>query len=332
MKQIWDAVWAFAQAHWTPILAVAAFVVSVYAAVISHVNMRAARRSAAGTVSQAKSAEKSARAALDQAREAQVASSLARDASEVQALEAAKTRIDQAAPRVVVTLDLLGEHPLTTSGWIEEIPLPHPDMDPPGEVTLDYWEHRHDYLYFVLRGMIYNEGEHVARVRANGSAAGPVLYAGTHPVSGEDVPVPQQSGVDRCYLLYPGQTALFEIRAVKSIWDILAHYSGEKPEPYLTISRDSFRFQPGSFDEPEVFVAITTQAEEPLGERSEEQWNAPLVIKNRCNVVVLVERKQRYPKSFEYVHAELQGDQEKLEELRRNDRLMALYREKRQGR
>ncbi|WP_410574381.1 hypothetical protein [Amycolatopsis sp. cmx-4-61] len=323
MKQIWDVVWAFAQAHWTPILAAAAFVVSVYAAVIS-------RRSAVGTVSQAKSAEKSARAALDQAREAQVASSVARDASEVQALEAAKTRLDQAAPRVVVTLDLLSEHPLTTSGWIDEMPLPHPEIDPRGEVTLDYWEHRHDYLYFVLRGTIYNEGEHVARVRVSGSAMGPVLYAGTHPVSGEDVPIPQQSGVDRCYLLYPGQTALFEIRAVESIWDILNHYSEKKPESYINISRDSFRFQPGSFDEPEVVVAIATQAEEPIGERSEEQWNAPLVIKNRCNVVVLVERKQQYPKSFEHVHAELQGDQEKLEALRRNERWAALYREKRQ--
>lgn len=321
MKQIWDVVWAFAQAHWTPILAAAAFVVSVYSAVIS-------RRSAVGTVSQAKSAEKSARAALDQAREAQVASSVARDASEVQALEAAKTRLDQAAPRVVVTLDLLSEHPLTASGWIDEMPLPHPEIDPTGEVTLDYWEHRHDYLYFVLRGTIYNEGEHVARVRVSGSAMGPVLYAGTHPVSGEDVPVPRQSGVDRCYILYPRQTALFEIRAVKSIWDIVSHYSEKKSESYLSISRDSFRFQPGSFDEPEVFVAITTQAEEPIGERSEEQWEAPLVVKNRCNVVVLVERRQQYPKSFEHVHAELQGDQEKLEELRRNERWAALYREK----
>lgn len=328
MKQIWDAVWAFAQAYWTPILTVSAFVVSVYAAIVSHVNMRAAKRSAAGTLSQAESAETSAAAALDQAREAQLASSLARDAAEVQALEAAKARIDQAAPRVVVTLDLLGEHPLTAPGWIKDIPLPHPAIEPPGEVTLDYVEHHNDYLYFVLRGTLYNDGDHVARVRTHGSAEGPVLYAGTHPVSGDEVPVPQRSGIDHCYLLYPGQTALFEIRAVKTIWDILNHYQEEEPDPYVTISRDSFNFLPGSFDEPDVSVVITTQAEEPLAERSDEQWNAPLVIKNRCNVVVLTERKQRYPTSFQHVHAELLDNQDKLQRLWENEQLMTLLQEK----
>ena len=332
MKQIWDTVWAFAQSHWTPILAAAAFVVSAYAAIISHVNMRAAKRSAAGTESQAKSAEASAAAALDQAREAQAASSLARDASEVQALEAAKARIDQASPRVVVTLDLLGEHPLTTSGWATDIPLPHPEIQPPGELTLDYMEHRHDYLYFVLRGTLYNEGAHVARIRSYGSTGGPVLYAGSHPASGVEVPIPQRSGVDYCYHLHPGQTALFEIRAVKPIWDILYHYQQKKPEPYINISRDQFYLQPGSFDEPELHVAIITQAEEPLQDRANEQWNAPLIIKNKCNVVVLMERKLHYPKSFEFVHAELQGDRERIEQLHQNERLAALYREKEQGR
>lgn len=331
MEQVWDSVWAFAQAHWSPVLTVAAIVVSVYAAVVSHVNMRAAKRSAEGTLSQAESAQTSAAAALDQAREAQTASVLARDASEVQALEAAKSRIDQTAPRVVVTLDLLGEHPLTaTYEQFLGLPLPHPDVDPPGELIVDYMERHHDYLYFVLRGTLYNEGEYVARVNTNTSSMGPVLYPGPHPVSGEEVHVPQRSGVDHCYLLYPGQTVLFEIRAATTIFDIVQHYKEEDPDPYFTMSRDFFHCRPGSFDEPETSVVITTQAEEPVGERRGLPTSAPLVIKDRCYVSVQIDREQRYPKSFAYVHAELQDDRKKLQQLRQYDRWVA--RDRRQGR
>lgn len=48
--------------------------IGLYAAIVSHANMRATKRSATGTVSQAQSSEKPVVAVLDQAREAQMAS------------------------------------------------------------------------------------------------------------------------------------------------------------------------------------------------------------------------------------------------------------------
>jgi hypothetical protein len=307
VKQIWDTIWAFALVHWTPILAAAAFVVSVASAVISHLNMRAAR-------SQAESTKTAANAALEQSRAAEMASSLARDVSEVQALEAAKARIDQETPRVVVAVDLLSGHPAITGGWPQDIPPPHPDITPQGERTLDYVEHHNDFIYFVLRGTLYNEGKYVARVRTNG----PILYSDTDPHTGLEVQIPQKSGIDGYYLLHPGQKAMFEVRPGNTIWNILNRK--EKTGSDIILSRDSFLFRPGSFDEPSSVAILITEIRDPIRERTGNP-DAPLVIKDHCHVEVSVERRQEYPKSFDYVHAELKGDQERLERLQLNDEL-----------
>jgi hypothetical protein len=118
-----------------------------------------------------------------------------------------------------MSLDLASERPLTSAELLTEVSLPHPCIEPAGDRTLGYHEHRHDFLYFVVRGTLYSDGDHVARVFAHGQSR-PIFYAGVHPFTGAEVAVPQRSEVDRCHLLHPGRSALFEIRAVTTIWDI----------------------------------------------------------------------------------------------------------------
>ncbi|MEU4768753.1 hypothetical protein AB0H12_36440 [Actinosynnema sp. NPDC023794] len=320
-KTAWITAWPFIVQYRSELIALLALVVSIMAARIAWRNARAAE-------TQAKAATIQADAALDQSREAQNNSSLSRNAYEVQALEAARARIDQASPRVVVTLNLLSESPTVTEGWINEPPIPHPPIHSRGKLTLDYMKHRHDYIYFVLQGMLYNEGDRVARVQVGGLAEGPVFYADSHPVAGnKDVAVPYKSDVEHTYLLEPGQTALFEIRPVKSIWDLLD--TAEDKHPYPLISRDFFRFRPGSLNEPELYVTITTRVDNPVRQSStDDQWNTPIKIDDRCHVFVDVQRELHYPKNFDYVHAELQDDQDKLRQMQLMDQIIASYKER----
>lgn len=95
-----------------------------------------------------------------------------------------------------------------------EVALPFdPSAVPPleGGQVLNYQEHQHDDVYYVLEGALYNDGDQAALVEPT---HGQRFYAGAHPVTGEKILVPQQSYVEHgAYRLLPGQWALVQVVA-----------------------------------------------------------------------------------------------------------------------
>ncbi|MFJ5992961.1 hypothetical protein [Lentzea sp. NPDC092896] len=324
LNAIWDSVWPNIVQYRSELIASLALIVSLLAARIAWRNARAAEI-------QAEAASVQAQAALDQAREAQHSSALSYTAYEVQALEAARARIDAILPQVVVVADLLSEHPIVIDGWPSDIPAPHPPIRSPGELSLDYMGHRHDSVYFVVQGWVHNDSDRVVRFSASGSGVGPIFYVGPNPVSDGEVIIPQKSNIEQEYTLPPRATALFEMRAIRSIYDLL-HDGKDENKPYPQISRYHFRFTPGSVDVPELYVSIAVQAENPVRQQvGNKQWDAPIVVDDHCYVPVLVEREVAYPKKVDYVHAELQGDQDRLERMRQMDRIFEAAKRKEQN-
>jgi len=331
LSLLWDTIWPLLIAYRSDLVASLAFVVSCIAARIAWRNAKAAEtQAAAATVQaeaatvQADAATTQADAALDQAREAQRTSVLAYNANEVQALEAARTRIDQASPQIVVTLNLLSKNPIVTEESPRDIPYPHPTIESTSKQSLDYEQYNNGYMYFVVQGTLYNEGTRTARIWTTDAT----FYAGTHPITHESVPEPQKSNIEHCYVLHPGQTALFELRPSKSMWDLLNEDS-ENAESQRLFHQSRFHLSPGSMDDPTSTVTITTKAENPVQQPlGHKQWNAPIVIKGYFDMSIEIARKLEYPKNFDYVHAELKDDKDRLQQMRMYDLIFAAIKEK----
>jgi len=294
-----------------------ALLASIWGALISRRNVKAALRSAAAAEEQAGAAIRQSQLAADQL-------STVRKIAEVDALADARARIDEAAPSVVVVLSPMDDVPRILRHG-EQIPVPHPSAEEPGNRTLNYIDSLDAIVYFVYRGMLINDGDRAARIHSRVT-----FYAGQHPATGVDISRPMWSAVGHCHVLEAGQAALFELRATSRVGAILKRKESASGGE-LPFSRDQITFRPGNLDEPCLIVTVETHAE-PFLRRKSSNTDAPLVVRDEGQLEVLIRREPSYPQSFEYRHAELLGDEDKLYHLRLMDELQrTLDRRRRQG-
>ena len=285
------------------LLAVLAIIISVLSWITSHSNMKAAKRSASAAETQAEAAMTQAESAVKQSHEATTQSIIVREIAEVDSLGAAKARIDQAAPSVVITVPLRDRASRVRVSISDKIP----EAETRTRRELNFMESRHYDLYFVLRGTLYNDGNRAVQVVSHGDAT---FYAGKHPTSGCEVPIPQWSAVEGCHVLYPGQMALFEMHPCKEI-DQLMLESEDSADPDLFSTR-GLTFRPGNADKPWVLASVKTYAK-PLEDRREDRGS--IIVKEQCELDVRIDRTLRYPKSFEHLQAKLLNDKDKLQAL-----------------
>jgi hypothetical protein len=295
-------------------VAALALLASVWATLVSRKSVKAAMRSASA-------AEEQVEAAVEQVRQAREQSSTSREAAEVDALSAAKSRIDEAAPHVTLVLS-----PLDDTPRIEPregiVPVPHPPIThEPEDQKLDWREVHGDQVYVVLHGILINDDSHAVRVYPPSTAR---FYAGPHPGNEADVGVPTRSGTEGCHVLEAGQVALFEMHVRQRIEAVLKRAAMTDDDRDLPFSRDKIQLIPGHLDEPQLIVEITTYAE-PFRERYTEDGQVPLVMRAHAHLNVIVKRTPVYPRSFAHLHAELRGDEQKLRSLQQADELRRMF-------
>jgi hypothetical protein len=139
------------------------------------------------------------------------------DAAEDAVREAAKTRIDDQAPRVVVLME--------TPEWPPFIDRSRSSAPGGGQPTLldtlgqsevanstePYYfnAQRSWFLWFRTRGVLINEGNGTARVSLGGTAR---FIEGKSDLLGHEVPIPPRIGTEPFpeYILHPGDQAFFE--------------------------------------------------------------------------------------------------------------------------
>jgi hypothetical protein len=270
----------------------------------------AAEIQARHAASQAEAAERQAVAASEQAYSASLEASTAIQASQISALEGAKTRIDASLPRISVVVFKKND----CAGLAENssaLPTPLLSMPITGPVKLDHWStdgsegstpHWAWDAFFVSHGLLFNFGNEPARVIPNGVQ----FYAGTHPFTGEEVSEPATT-IHGERILYQGQSALFQVIARKQVDDwvqIIRKKKREKEfcEAYL-------HFFPADFDEPECGVKIRTTGM-PLRYLVPEGVYA--IFKPDSYFDVELEFLRNYPDSPEEIAARLKDDKEEL--------------------
>ncbi len=304
----------------TLLLAALALLVSIWSTVISRRNLRAAVRTAEATALQAKATQQQADAANEQSLSAQAQASAAydqaRDAAryaEAEMLEAARARIDTTAPNLAVALTMISDQP----GFAEnsyELPAPLPELPVGQKRKLSHWPHWHYDVFFVIQGTLYNSSAEAVRV----TLAGPAFYAGKHPLTAEQVPVPQWAHPrDQTYLLYPGQHALFQILGRRQVddWLNLAGKGDHASHPV-----DKFICQPGCADDPMTTILVRTEAE-PVVRRLDDDDGDWATLVESCHVRVTVEFDRPYPASFDRIHAELTQDPDAIANVVLRDEL-----------
>ncbi|HEX3785313.1 MAG TPA: hypothetical protein VHX38_37150 [Pseudonocardiaceae bacterium] len=234
-------------------------------------------------------------------------SSIARDTAEVDALSAAKARIEAAVPSVVVIISPIDEVPRILP-QNDPAPVPHSTADEAGERSLDYIEFQHDNVYFVLRGMLINDGDRSVRIQTSDAK----FYAGQHPITGIDIPQPMWSAAEHRHVLEAGQAALFELLPMKQVEAIME--DAEKRchrDEEINFSHEQITVLPGTLDEPHLTFKILTYAE-PFKNLYRGDVQSPLIMRANCHVHVAITREPKYPQSYEHLQAEMRGDKDKL--------------------
>lgn len=145
----------------------------------------------------------------------------AADAAKAAALETARTRIDEQAPRVTALSELPQWPPRVSRSW-ERMPYANQtrlldllqSQEAGGEEFI-FPETERMFMLFVTRGVLINEGRGTARVRLDGEGR---FIEGESPlIPGRKIPCPPDVGayrgpeyLSREHLLRPGEVALFE--------------------------------------------------------------------------------------------------------------------------
>ncbi|MDG4773009.1 hypothetical protein [Solwaraspora sp. WMMD792] len=314
-------------------LAGLAVIISAWAALISRRSMKASERGAIAAEIQARhatvqadAAERQAVAASEQAYLASSEVHTAIQSSQISALEGAKARIDASLPRVSVIIFKKNDHAgLSENSYALAAPL-HVMADTV-PVQLDHWStegsesstpHWAWDAFFVSHGLLLNFGNEPARVIPNGVQ----FYAATHPFTGEKLEEPPTT-IHGERILYPGQSALFQVIARKQVDDwvriIRKNETGkEYCEAYIS-------FFPADFDEPECAVRIRTTGN-PL--RRPIPKNTYAIFVPNSYFDVRLEFLRNYPDSPEEIAARLKGDKEELLALQlQKDRTRMLHEE-----
>ncbi|MFG3600231.1 hypothetical protein [Micromonospora chersina] len=266
---------------------------------------------------------------MQQAQDASAQVSVASVTAEVEALAAARSRIDEAAPSIVVAITEFVGHPQVSESSFG-VPVPHPPVAPSREDVIVPWADWHSDVYFVISGTLYNDGTSSARVYCNG----PKFYEGKHPLTGEPLGEPPVCDpANDARILYPGQFALFQLYARRQIWDCLDAMDADPPRRPHFQTKDLFMFRPGSTDEPMTSATIEVEAEpvvrvEPDGE-DVKVGDLTVRVKAGCYMHVSLEHFRDYPDSLNYVHATLRNDEEELRNSYMRKLMLRAYRRER---
>ncbi len=229
----------------------ASLLISFVSLWISVLAVRHAKRSADAATRGAAAAEEQAVAAADQVSEARTALAEAKESSRLMQLENARARFNSQAPMPVLCIEPNVSKPLVlraAKGTRELLsrrkPYPHPPIDSAEEPrVLDYWDNRWDDIYCIVRGTIKNDGPQSMRVLPSGPV---FIEDATVLFTGELRKPPRIHPSYQCYLLGPGETALFEWRATNTLDAWVDLHEGI--DNAIRVSAE-FTCLPGSYDE-----------------------------------------------------------------------------------
>ncbi|MEW2325419.1 hypothetical protein AB0926_30765 [Streptomyces griseoincarnatus] len=175
----------------------------------------------------------------------------AAEAAHLAVQEAARARVDEQVARVVVLSErpqwppLVNPH-IDTSGQDRLFdPMVQHASAPAGREEFIFPESANHLMWFVVHGIVTNEGRSTARIRIAGE--GEFIAGESHLLPGETIPVPPIASEwrsDRSYLyrehvLRPGQTALFRWAASNTVADWTAD-PAEHGAPRASVSLEAF--------------------------------------------------------------------------------------------
>jgi hypothetical protein len=151
--------------------------------------------------------------------------------------EAARMRVDEQAPRVVVVME--------ESAWPPMLDRQRSGMPGGGEPTLFdtagqaevptgelYFDlNRKNLLYFTTRGLLINEGNGAARIQPSPAVRLVSGTSGLHKSGSEQISIPPVLGAGLYpeYLLRPGEVALFEWKDGHTLGDWADAYENDYP-------------------------------------------------------------------------------------------------------
>jgi hypothetical protein len=300
----------------TAIVALFALLVAMWSAIIARRGVKAAERSAHFAERSAGAAERSsetaAQSAGDQVRAAFTQTHQQKVLAEVDVLAAARDRIDQAAPKLLIAIDFIDGTPLVAEAAYE-IPAPHPPitaLETARQIDFNDW---HFDVYFLARGTILNSGTDPVRVFPMDLR----FVDGVHPVTGEPVKTPQKlASAKPTAIIYPGQLACFELLADGQVRDWVDMEGMDKSS--LELSKTVLA-RPARTSEPLLTATLTFSVRpgvvriiEPKGE-DPRNGDLKVSVADSRTVTCEIEYFTRYPDSIDRLHAQMTNDEEALE-------------------
>ncbi|MDI6521407.1 hypothetical protein QMA61_35070 [Streptomyces coelicoflavus] len=174
----------------------------------------------------------------------------AAEAAHLAVREAARARVDEQVARVIVLCERPQWPPLVNSlipadGQARLFdPMVQHASAPVGREDFIFPEHADHLMWFVVHGIVTNEGRSTARIRLTGEGE---FIAGESPLlPGEIIPVPptasewrsDRSYLNREHVLRPGQTALFRWAASNTVVDWTADPA--EPAPRASVHLEVF--------------------------------------------------------------------------------------------
>ncbi|MEU8382519.1 hypothetical protein [Streptosporangium sp. NPDC048865] len=239
LAQAWAAVWGWCVANTTIerlalIASALAILVSMRAARHSKRSANAAEIQAGAALNQARITEKQLEATQEQLAELWI-SERAAHVSELAVLSEYQSRIEADSPRISVGLEETPGLPVYRifrhSERLSNPYLRYPTEDQPS--ILDELDNEYDDLYWIVRGVVLNEGT----VSVHISADEPEIISGESPIMPEVLNMPIRLG-GREFLLRPGEAALFEWRAEMMLEHWIALYKLDHQAEFSDIKEE----------------------------------------------------------------------------------------------
>jgi len=212
IEEMWKAIKPYVTAgSVAAVVAVLSLLLSIVSILIGRRSARAAEIQAAAAMDQAESAKRQAGEAADGVAQAARSAEL----SELALLAQRRLQIPAEIPQVVLLLEAT-QGPFLFPGVVSSIPTPHSEAIQPviDDVELDFWKDRWKSIYFVVRGVVFNDSSRSVGL----IPGGPDLYAGSSSLWRDSVDLPTMMQPNYgTYLLRPQQAALFEWKPARTL-------------------------------------------------------------------------------------------------------------------
>lgn len=204
----------------------ASFLISILALAVGVWSACQAKRSAVAAEDQTSEAARSAREAARSA-----------DAAELALLDSARSRIESRVPRFVIGVEDVHWPPMLRTfrhgvhKADDTLPTAYPKTAPSDQQSrLTLPENRIDDLYFSVRGVVINDDPRSVQMRPNG----PIFVRGESELAPGVIDIPRRFHPnDGDYLLRPGEVALFEWRASRTVTQWIQYYNDEEDRHVL---------------------------------------------------------------------------------------------------